>query len=76
DGQGPYVRVQGFGYLARRGFGGKQSVFVDQHGCNFALSRRSVEVDPVVVRPQYTHLASKRLSAPKNFSGTDEGLQC
>ena len=43
DRQGPDVCVQSFGYLSRCGFGRKQTVFVDQHGCNFALSRRGAE---------------------------------
>jgi len=44
NGQGLDVRVQSFGYLSRCGFGGKQTVFVDQHDCNLALSPRGVEV--------------------------------
>jgi hypothetical protein len=30
-GQGSDVRVQGFGYFSRCGFGGKQTIIVDQH---------------------------------------------
>jgi hypothetical protein len=32
DGERFYMRIQSFGDLARAGFGGKQTIFMSQHG--------------------------------------------
>ena len=56
DGQVFYLRVQGSSNLECAGFGWKQAVFMEQHGCNFTSWLRSGAFHPRLRSDQkYTH---------------------